>query len=809
MFDRFSEETKQIFQTARQEATRLNAEYLDSEHLMLAILLESKQTIESIFKQLNISYSLFTDSLLNHIQRKQGRAVQAKTEISFSDSAKQVIAAAFKEASFFQDEHIEVEHLLLAIIQEKKGILGEVLAEFPVSYQRLRALIYQHKMVKITQEQKGKKSEPTLIDSFCRDITQLAREGKLDPVIGREDELERIMQILNRRSKNNPVLLGDAGVGKTAIVEGLAQAIIRKDVPETIINKRLVGLDLAALVAGTKYRGQFEERLQQLLRELTSSRDIILFIDEIHTLVGAGAAEGSFDAANMLKPALSRGEFQCIGATTVTEYRKYIEKDGALERRFQTIQVPEPDQDQTVVILRGLRQKYEEFHGVKIGEDALEASVRLAHLYITDRFLPDKAIDVLDETCARVKLRYTYYNTLPQPVENEYVEITQKQEQDLLTRTSSAPFRASRELPVLDSHTETGLITLPKTEHVVTAEDVAEVVSQWSGVPVTRLKVSDREILLAMEDKLHERVIGQDEAISVVSRSIRRSRAGLRPRSRPMGSFLFLGPSGVGKTELARTLSEFLFADENSLIRVDMSEFMEKHASSRLIGSPPGYVGYEEGGQLTEKVRRRPYSVVLLDEIEKADPTIFNLLLQVLDEGHLTDGLGRRVNFKNTVLIMTSNLGTRLIGKSSNLGFSNSRSDISFTSMKKTIHDEIRNTFTPEFLNRIDEIVIFHRLERAHLEQIFELQIKRFNQQDNPVQVQLVVQETARSWIIDQALHSEAGARPLLSLFRRHVEDPLSERLLAGDFPDNSTVQLVLVDNKPVLELDLPVIQCP
>lgn len=803
MFDRFSEETKLIFQRARLEAKKMNSKQLESEHIMIAILLEKRRFIENIFKQIGISYLTFSKKLFEKIRSIQRKLPFPRGEVVFSKGAKRIISVSFKEASFLQDEKVELEHLVLALMQEKRGPLGEVIRELEISFRKLRAIIYQQSMLQTQTERSQKQEKKSTLKTFCRDLTLLAKKGKLDPVIGREDEYERLIQILNRRTKNNPVLLGEAGVGKTAIVEGLAQAIIRKDVPENMVNQKIFALDLAALIAGTKYRGQFEERLHALLRELRFKRNMILFIDEIHALVGAGAAEGSFDAANMLKPALSRGEIHCIGATTASEYKKYIEKDGALERRFQTVFVVEPTVEETTAILHGLRLRYEQFHGVQISDEAILQASTLANHYISGRYLPDKAIDVIDEACARVKLKQTYYNSELKKNTN----VLEMDEEGLLLteQYSSLPtFTEQGEFKFQQDKLNSPLATITKSTIIVDENDVSEIVSQWSGVPLTRLKSSEMELLTEMPSQLHKRVIAQNKAVDVIASAIKRSRVGLRRRNRPVGSFLFLGTSGVGKTELAKALAEFLFGNEDALIRIDMSEYMEKHSVSRLIGSPPGYVGHDEGGQLTEKVKNKPFSVVLLDEIEKADHAVFNLLLQVLDEGHLTDGMGRKIDFKNTILIMTSNLAGKQLSKQRNVGFSTPKPKQSDNLIKKTLMKETRSTFAPEFINRIDEIIVFHSLQAEHLADIFDIHINKFIEHDSLSKIQLHIHPDAKDWIVKQAIDKQAGARPLLKLIQNLIIDPLAERLISGEFSENSNLQLVIRENKPEIELVIP-----
>jgi ATP-dependent Clp protease ATP-binding subunit ClpC len=651
-----------------------------------------------------------------------------------------------------------------------------------------------------TRERDKKSSTPALYE-FGRDLTQLAQEGTLDPVIGRSDEIERVLQILSRRTKNNPALIGESGVGKTAIVEGLAQRIIGLDVPDNLLNRRVIALDLGSLVAGTKYRGQFEERLKVVMKEISQAGNIILFIDELHTLVGAGAAEGSIDAANMLKPALSRGEIQCIGATTLDEYRKHIEKDGALKRRFQSIHVQPPSVEETISIIQGLRDRYEEHHGVDYTDEAVEEAVKLTDRYITDRFLPDKAIDLIDEAGSRAKL-LTY--ALPpelKSLDQELKRVAREKEVaiGLQNFEEAVKFREEEERfrKLLDDAKQDWKKKQEKNRPVITGEDVAYVVSKITGIPLFRLEEEESEKLLHMEEYLHKRIVGQDEAISAICRSIRRSRAGLKDAKKPIGSFIFLGPTGVGKTELARALAEFLFNTDDALIRVDMSEYQEKFTSSRLFGAPPGYVGYEEGGQLTEKVRRRPYSVVLFDEIEKAHPDIFNVLLQVLDDGVLTDSLGRKVDFKNTILVMTSNLGTRFIQKGVSLGFQRDVESENTERMKGEVLGELKRHFSPEFLNRLDELVVFHQLTKEHLVTIVDILIGEFNARLVERGVHLDVSEEVKLWLIDEGFESQYGARPLRRTIQRCLGDPLSEELIKGRFKDAKKIKVVLTDKTP------------
>lgn len=639
------------------------------------------------------------------------------------------------------------------------------------------------------------------MDEFGRDLTQLAQEGQLDPVIGRADEIERVLQILSRRSKNNPVLIGESGVGKTAIVEGLAQRIVASEVPDNLLSRRVIALDLGSLVAGTKYRGQFEERLKVVMKEIVQAGNIIIFIDELHTLVGAGAAEGSIDASNMLKPALSRGEIQCIGATTLDEYRKHIEKDGALKRRFQPIYVQPPSTDETVRIIQGLRDRYEEHHGVEITEDAIVEAVKLSDRYITDRFLPDKAIDLIDETGSRAKLQTYALPSELKALEQELKKISREKELAISMQNFEEAVRHREEeerlRKLLDESKREWKKNQEKHKPTIGKEEVAYVVSKMTGIPLFKLEEEESNKLLRMEEFLHKRVIGQNEAISAVARAIRRSRAGLKEAKKPIGSFIFLGPTGVGKTELARTLAEFLFNSEDALIRIDMSEYQEKFTSSRLFGAPPGYVGYEEGGQLTEKVRRRPYSVVLFDEIEKAHPDVFNVLLQVLDDGVLTDSLGRKVDFKNTVVIMTSNIGTKLIQKGVSLGFQSEEKDGQNLRRKDEVMGELRRSFSPEFLNRIDEIVVFHSLEKEHLINILDILLRELNLRLLEKNVSIEVDDEVKQWLIKEGYEPLYGARPMRRIIQRAIGDPLSEELIKGRFKDNRKIKVVLRDGAP------------
>ena len=798
MFERFTDRGRKIIILAREEAERHQNDYLGTEHLVLAILRESDGIALMIIKKMGLS----PEQIRLEIERNLpgGGTTVTFGEIPFSPRVKKVIEYGVEEARLLGHNHIGSEHLLLGLLREEEGIGGKVLRSLGANLLTARQLTVTFLRKTGTRERDKKSSTPAL-DEFGRDLTQLAQEGTLDPVIGRTDEIERVLQILSRRTKNNPALIGESGVGKTAIVEGLAQRIIGLDVPDNLLNRRVIALDLGSLVAGTKYRGQFEERLKVVMKEISQAGNIILFIDELHTLVGAGAAEGSIDAANMLKPALSRGEIQCIGATTLDEYRKHIEKDGALKRRFQSIHVQPPSVEETISIIQGLRDRYEEHHGVDYTDEAVVEAVKLTDRYITDRFLPDKAIDLIDEAGSRAKL-LTY--ALPpelKSLDQELKRVAREKEVaiGLQNFEEAVKFREEEERfrKLLDDAKQDWKKKQEKNRPVITGEDVAYVVSKITGIPLFRLEEEESEKLLHMEDYLHKRIVGQEEAISAICRSIRRSRAGLKDAKKPIGSFIFLGPTGVGKTELARALAEFLFNTDEALIRVDMSEYQEKFTSSRLFGAPPGYVGYEEGGQLTEKVRRRPYSVVLFDEIEKAHPDIFNVLLQVLDDGVLTDSLGRKVDFKNTILVMTSNIGTRFIQKGVSLGFQRDVESENTSRMKDEVLGELKRHFSPEFLNRLDEIVVFHQLTKEHLVTIVDILIGEFNARLVERGVYLEVSEEVKLWLIDEGFESQYGARPLRRTIQRCLGDPLSEELIKGRFKDAKKIKVVLTDKTP------------
>jgi ATP-dependent Clp protease ATP-binding subunit ClpC len=720
-------------------------------------------------------------------------------EIPFTPRAKRVLELAVEEARALGHNYVGTEHLLLGLIREGEGVAAKVLLELGVDRKRVREETL--KLLGGTPSSAGgaereERPETPALNQFGRDLTQLARESKLDPVIGREKEIERVIQVLSRRKKNNPVLIGEPGVGKTAIAEGLAQRIVSARVPESLKNKRIVTLDLAAVVAGTKYRGQFEERLKTVMNEIRESKDTVIFIDELHTIVGAGGAEGAIDASNMLKPALARGELQCIGATTLDEYRKYIEKDGALERRFQPIMVDQPSVPDTIAILMGLRDKYEAHHGVKISDEAIIQAVKLSDRYMNDRFFPDKAIDVVDEACARARLSVTTVPTEIHELEKKLEEVVKEKEAAIRGQEYEKAARLrDKEKELRGRRNE-----LKKTwseskrdkEVQVDAELIASVLSVMTGIPVVKLAEEETQKLLRMEDTIRKRLVGQDEALAAVARAVRRNRVGLRDPKRPIGSFIFLGPTGVGKTELARALAAFLFDDEDALIRIDMSEYMEKFSVSRLVGAPPGYVGYEEGGQLTEKVRRKPYSVVLLDEIEKAHPDVFNVLLQVLDDGVLTDSSRRRVDFKNTVIIMTSNLGGRqIVAGGKHLGFKQAEgSEQQFAVIKSTVHDELKRTFNPEFLNRVDDVIVFHALTRDDMQAIVRILIGQLQDRLRSQEIELEVEQDALGFLVERGFDPSLGARPLKRAIQRLLEDPLAEYILRGQVQGGGTVHV-------------------
>jgi len=797
-FDKFTDRARKVLTLAQDEAQRFNHNYIGTEHLLLGLVREGEGVAARVLENMNVELAKVRTAVEFIIGRGDRPVVG---EVGLTPRAKRVIELAIDEARRLGHNYIGTEHLLLGLVREGEGIAAGVLESLGVNLDKVR-----HEVIRVLSqstsagpatETKRASKTPT-VDQLGINLTDAVRAGKIDPIIGRDKEIERVIQILSRRHKNNPALIGEPGVGKTAIAEGLAQRIVAGDVPETLINKRVLTLDIGSLVAGTKYRGEFEERLKKIIEELRSTNDAVLFIDELHTLVGAGAAEGAIDAANILKPPLARGELQCIGATTLDEYRKYIERDAALERRFQPVMVEEPTLEQTVEILFGIRSRYEEHHKVKITDDAVRAAADLSIRYITDRHLPDKAIDLIDEAGSRVRLRNS---STPGPLKDAQKEVDRVakekeaaiNDQDYDT-ASSLRDEEAKVKATLDELRADWQKTQSEAPVEVTEEDIAQVVAMWTGIPVTRIEKKESERLLQMEDALHKRVIGQVEAIATISKAVRRARAGLKDPKRPIGSFIFLGPTGVGKTELAKSLAEFLFGSEDSLIKIDMSEFMERHNVSRLVGAPPGYVGFEEGGQLTEAVRRKSYSVVLLDKIEKAHPEVFNILLQILEDGHLSDAKGRRVDFRNTVIIMTSNVGAKSLLKDTSLGFkpvSTSESQLAeqqYDRMKEKVLDQLKQQFRPEFLNRVDSVIVFRSLTVEEIRLIVDLLLNRVRDQLSAQQIELAVTQEAKDHIIKLGYDLDYGARPLRRVIQTMVEDPLAEALLLGRYSAGMTV---------------------
>ena len=824
MFERFTDRARRVVVLAQEEARLLNHNYIGTEHILLGLIHEGEGVAARALESMDIDL----ESVRSQVVEIIGQGSQAPSgHIPFTPRAKKVLELSLREALQLGHNYIGTEHILLGLIREGEGVAAQVLVKLGAELTKVRQTVIQllsgvqgeegassgsgQSVSSGGSRGEGSSSGSAVLDQFGRNLTQLAREQTLDPVIGRANEIERVMQVLSRRTKNNPVLIGEPGVGKTAIVEGLAQQIVDGTVPDTISNKHIYTLDLGALVAGSRYRGDFEERLKKVLKEIRTRGDIILFIDEIHTLVGAGAAEGAIDAASILKPMLARGELQTIGATTLEEYRKYLEKDSALERRFQPIQVDEPSIADTIRILEGLRDSYEEHHKVEFTEQALVNAANLADRYIADRFLPDKAIDLLDEAGSRMRLRRS---SLPDEVKQIDEQIgkvrTDKREAVNAQQFERAAQLRDRERELMAERSEAEASSTAEGQTfkaTIDEEQIAEVLAQWTGIPVHRLTEEETEKLLNMEAELHKRIIGQEDGITAVSKAIRRTRAGLKDPKRPSGSFIFLGPSGVGKTETAKTLTEFLFGDESSLIQIDMSEYMEKHAVSRLVGSPPGYVGYDEGGQLTEAVRRKPFSVVLFDEIEKAHPDVFNILLQILEDGRLTDSQGRTVDFKNTVIIMTSNLGTADLRKA-NIGFSERSDELNYDKMREKVMEALKTHFRPEFLNRIDEVIVFHELTMDEVKQIVDLLLLRVREQLEGQALDLVMTDDAKELLGRKGYDPQLGARPLRRAIQRLVEDPLSEKVLFKEFSAGSTI-LVNVDPEDPESLSFEAVETP
>ena len=784
MFGRFTERAQKVLALSQEEAIRLGHHNIGTEHILLGLIREGEGIAAKALKELGLE----TKKIQAEVEKLIGKGTQPMKSIHYTPRAKKVVELSQDEARKLGHPYVGTEHILLGLIREGEGVAARVLHNLDVSLNKARQQVLQLLGSNEAQSsQQGRQtsnvSTPTL-DSLARDLTASAREGKVDPVIGRDKEIERIIQILSRRTKNNPVLIGEPGVGKTAVVEGLAHKIVNNEVPETLRDKRVMTLDMGTVVAGTKYRGEFEDRLKKVMDEIRNAGNVILFIDELHTLIGAGGAEGAIDASNILKPSLSRGELQCVGATTLDEYRKYIEKDAALERRFQPIHVDEPTIEETIQILKGLRDRYEAHHRVTITDEAIQAAAELSSRYITDRFLPDKAIDLIDEAGSRVRLKsYTIPPNLKE-LESELEEIRKEKDSAVLSQEfEKAAALRDKEQKLREEVEKTKNEWKEKQGQenlAVTEEDIAVVVSSWTGVPVSKLTKDETERLLNMEEILHKRVIGQEEAVNAISKAIRRARAGLKDPKRPIGSFIFLGPTGVGKTELARALAEVMFEDEDAMIRIDMSEYMEKHSTSRLVGSPPGYVGYEEGGQLTEQVRRKPYSVVLLDEIEKAHPEVFNILLQVLEDGRLTDSKGRLVDFRNTVLIMTSNVGASELKRNRYVGFNLGDESQDHQDMKSKVMEELKKTFRPEFLNRIDETIVFHSLEKKHMKEIVKLMIEQVQKRVKEQDIAFTITDRAIEKIAEEGFDPEYGARPLRRSIQRNIEDLISEELLKG-----------------------------
>jgi ATP-dependent Clp protease ATP-binding subunit ClpC len=807
MFERFTERARQVVVLAQEEARTLKHNYIGTEHILLGLLREEEGLAARVLESLDIT----VERVRAQVVRIVGSGEEVTSgQIPFTPRAKKVLELALREALSLGHNYIGTEHILLGLVRENEGVAARILLDFDADSEKIR-----NEVIRMLSgpggrrsasgsgaapgaagQGEGKKSSK-LLDQFGRNLTKLASDGKLDPVVGRETEIERIMQILSRRTKNNPVLIGEPGVGKTAVVEGLAQRITNADVPELLKGKQIYTLDLAALVAGSKYRGEFEERLKKVMKEITQRGDIILFIDELHNLVGAGAAEGAIDAASILKPALARGELQTIGATTLDEYRKYLERDSALERRFQQIRVDQPSTEETVQILKGLRDRYEQHHKVDITDEALVAAAELADRYISDRQLPDKAIDLIDEAASRMRIKSMtsppVYRELEEEIETtrrEKEAAIEAQEFEKAANLRDQERQLTNKKRELEERWESG--EGDQERPAIGEEEIADIVSMWTGIPVFKLTEAETQKLMRMEDELHKRVIGQHAAVEVISKAIRRSRAGLKDPKRPTGSFVFLGPSGVGKTELARTLAEFLFGDEDAMVRIDMSEYMEKHAVSRLVGSPPGYIGYDEGGQLTEAVRRKPYCVLLLDEIEKAHPDVFNILLQILEDGRLTDSQGRTVDFRHAIVIMTSNIGAQEIARNTPLGFavSDDETGITYDDMKNRIMGELKKVFRPEFLNRIDDVIVFHKLQKDEIKTIVELLLRRIRASLADRELQLELTDDAKELLVDKGWDPSMGARPLRRAIQRYIEDPLADFVLRAELPAGATVMV-------------------
>jgi len=810
----FTPRAQQVLQLARKEADRFNHNYVGTEHLLLGLIKLGQGVAVNVLQKMGLDL----ETVRMEVEKQVGSGPETKIvgNIPYTPRVKKVLALAGKEAKALNHSYVGTEHILLGLLREGEGVAARVLKSLEIDIERTRNEILKELDPNFTPSETEEGGEPTskkdvktpALRAFGRDLTELAKKSELDPVIGRHNEIERVIQVLCRRTKNNPVLIGEAGVGKTAIAEGLAQEIASGNVPELLRDKRVVTLDLALMVAGTKYRGQFEERIKAVMDEIRRSKNVILFIDELHTIVGAGSAEGAMDASNIIKPALSRGELQCVGATTMNEYRKYIEKDAALERRFQTVKVDAPTVEEAIEILKGLRPKYEAHHKAKLTDEALETAVKFSERYITGRFLPDKAIDVMDEAGARARI-----NSMTRPPDVK--EIEKDIEQIRLQKEAAIKaqdFEKAAALRDKEKQTKEKLESIlakwrqerEEKEVLVTADDMMHIISKVTGVPLQRMEQAETEKLLKMEEELKAKVIGQDEAVIAVSKALRRSRADLKDPRRPIGSFIFLGPTGVGKTFLAQKLAEFMFGDRDALIQIDMSEYMEKFTASRLIGSPPGYVGYEEGGQLSEAVRRRPYSVVLFDEIEKAHPDVMHLLLQILEEGKITDSLGRKIDFRNTIIIMTSNVGAELLKKQTTMGFGAPREGHDYDSMREKILDETKRVFKPEFLNRLDEITVFHSLEKSHLLRIVDLEVEKVKLRLKAKEVEIILDNLAHEFVIEKGYDPNYGARPMRRAVERFLEDPLAEEILRGNVKPGAKVQVTAKDGKLVFQSDVP-----
>jgi ATP-dependent Clp protease ATP-binding subunit ClpC len=812
MFERFTERARKVVVKAQDEARFLKQNYIGTEHILLGLIDEKEGIAAKVFQELDIAFDSIRAAIKDVVTEGSSESYE---HIPFTPRAKKVLELSLRDALQMGHNYIGTEHILLGLLREGEGVAARVLNSLGITLSNVkekvkeilnRQSLYADSDSKTNQPSNMPKRTLKMLNQFGRELTQLAKDGKLDPVIGRKKEIDRIIQILSRRTKNNPILIGESGVGKTAIVEGLAQSIITKKIPSNLSGKRIFTLDLGALVAGSRYRGDFEERLKKVLAEIKDNGDIILFIDEVHTLVGAGAAEGAIDAASILKPMLARGEIQTIGATTITEYRKYVEKDKALERRFQPIYVDEPSVFETIEILKGLKVRYETFHSLTITDEAINSAAKLSQRYISDRFLPDKAIDLIDEASSRVRVRTLTTPPDLKELEASITSIVEQKQQAIKDQDfeKAAQLRdKEKQLLKEKKEVEEQKSRSKKTnKEIVDGNEIAEVLSNWTGVPVYKLTSTESSKLMGMEKDLHKRVVGQDQAILTVSKAIRRSRSGLKDPKRPIGSFMFLGPSGVGKTELAKTIAEFLFEKEETLIQVDMSEYMEKHSVSKLVGSPPGYVGYDEGGQLTEMVRRKPYSVILLDEIEKAHPDVFNILLQIFEDGHLTDSQGKRVDFKNTVIIMTSNLGAREIQKNTPLGFKTvDAEDLSYEEIKEKVMSELKRVFRPEFLNRIDEVIVFHKLTEKQVFNIMDLMMSRLGQALELQGIIIDIKKSAKDLLLKKGYDSTMGARPMRRAIQSFIEDPISEKIIAGEVKSGQKVVVKSKDGKMQFEI--------